>query len=87
MRPLFELWHTRRDADGSARGNALLRLVDWESSAGRTRFSIPLLYSLDATPRRTTHTLLLGLLRFGGGEGGAELKLLGMPLMTPEVAR
>ncbi|MSR45906.1 MAG: hypothetical protein EXS13_02365 [Planctomycetes bacterium] len=84
--PFYELWHTRRDADGRTRGNALLRLVDWEHGDGRTRFSIPLLYSLDATPRRTTHSLLLGIVRFGFGEGGTELKLLGMPLVTPQVA-
>lgn len=84
--PLWELWHTHREADGSTRGNALLRLVDWESRGGRSRFSIPLLYARDATPRRTRHSLLLGLVQFGGGEGGAEFKLLGMPLVTPEVA-
>lgn len=83
--PLFELWRSRREADGSTRGNALLRLVDWESRGGRRRFSIPLLYSGDWGPRRSTHSLLLGILRFGGGEGGAELKLLGMPILTPEV--
>lgn len=85
--PLFELWHTRRDADGRLRGNALLRLIDWESSEQRTRFSIPLLYALDATPRRTSHSLLLGMVKFGSGVGGAELKVLGMPLVTPEIDR
>lgn len=84
--PLWELWHTRREADGSTRGNALLRLVDWENRGGRSRFSIPLLYERDATPRRARHSLLLGLIQFGGGEGGVELKVLGMPLVTPEVA-
>lgn len=84
--PLFELWRTRTEADGATRGNALLRLVDWESRGGRTRFSIPLLYSLDAGPRRTTHRLLLGLLRFGTGEGGAEVRLLGLPIVVPEPA-
>lgn len=83
--PWFELWHTRRTADGASRGNALLRLADWESRDGRDRFSIPLLYSLDRTPTRTTHRLLFGMVRFGGGEGGAELKLLGMPLLTPDL--
>jgi hypothetical protein len=82
--PLWELWHVRSTADGWTRGNALLRLVDWESRGGRKRFSVPLLYSYDATPRRTTHSLLLGLLRFGGGVGGAEFKLLGMPILSPE---
>jgi len=85
--PLVELWHTRREPDGRLRGHALLRLVDWEFAPERTRFSLPLLYSLDRTPRRTSHSLLLGLIRFGGGEGGAELKLLGMPLLTPEAPR
>ncbi len=82
--PLFELWHTRASPGGESRGNALFRLVDWESRGGRSRFSIPLLYSRDSSARRTSHSLLLGLLRFGGGEGGAELKLLGMPILTPE---
>jgi hypothetical protein len=82
--PLWELWHTHRFADGSTRGNAALRLVDWESRGGRSRFSLPLLYSYDGTPRRWSHSLLLGLIKFGGGDGGAELKLLGMPILTPD---
>lgn len=88
--PLFELWRTRCEADGSTRGNALFRLFDWESRDGRTRFSMPLLYSYDGsddgTQRRSRHSLLLGLIRFGGGEGGAELRLLGLPVLTPDAA-
>lgn len=83
--PLWELWHSRSYPDGATRGNALLRLADWEAREGRARFSIPLLYSYDGDRTRSSHSLLLGLVKFGGGEGGAELKLLGMPILTPEV--
>jgi len=84
--PLFELWHSRVEPDGSTRGNALFRFVDWESRRNRRRFSIPLLYSADHDDRRSRHSLLLGLVRFGGGVGGVELKILGMPILTPEVS-
>ena len=86
--PWYELWHTRREADGSASGSALLRLFDWEQRDERSRFSLPLVYSYDRSGRdeaeRTHHSLLLGLFRFGGGAGGPELKVLGLPLMTPD---
>jgi hypothetical protein len=84
--PLVQLWHTRDEPGGDWRGDALLRLVDWDHDArsDRTRFSLPIAYSLDTSPRRTTHSFLFGAIRFGGGEGGAELKVLGLPILTPD---
>jgi hypothetical protein len=84
--PLVELFHDRREANGDRHGNALLRLVDWDSYGSERRFSLPLIWSARWDERRWRHDLLLGLVRFGGGAGGAEFRLLGMPIVTPEAA-
>jgi len=84
--PFVEIFRTRREANGDRQGNALLRLVDWGTCGDEHRFSLPLLWSARWDERRWRHDLLLGLIRFGGGAGGAEFRLLGLPIVTPETA-
>jgi len=83
--PLFELYRNRRTADGDRDGAAAFRLVQWSATGDERRFSLPLLASARWDDRRWRSDLLLGLIRIGGGAGGAELRLLGLPLLTPEV--
>jgi hypothetical protein len=83
--PLFELYRNRRNADGDRDGAAAFRLVQWSATGDERRFSLPLLASTRWDDRRWRSDLLLGLIGIGGGAGGAELRLLGLPLLTPEV--
>ena len=82
--PLIELYHDERRPDGSRRLRALFHLIDYRCDGDETRFSVPLLYSNHRGPERNTHDLLWGLIRFGTGRGGTELRLFFLPLLTPE---
>lgn len=82
--PLVEILHVRRDANGDRQGNALFRLIDWGRFGSEQRFSLPLIWSARWDERRWRNDLLLGLIRFGGGDGGAEFRFLGLPIVTPE---
>ena len=82
--PLVEIVHLRREANGDRRGNALFRLIDWGTFGDERRFSLPLVWSARWDDRRWRNDLLLGLIRFGGGAGGAEFRFLGLPIVTPE---
>jgi len=82
--PLFQLYHTDRDAAGTVRRSALFRLFRQESGPAGSRWSVPLLYAGRHRDGRTTHDLLWGLIRVQTGRGGLGLRLLFLPLLRPD---
>lgn len=81
--PLFQLYRDRENKD-ERRIQALFRLLEYRREKDRSRWSIPLLYSGEHFRGRTRHDLLLGLIRFGHGQGGGEFRLLYLPLWSPD---
>lgn len=81
--PWFLLYRSQEKPDGSHRVQALFRLIDYSASPEHAHWSVPLVYSGSRRDGRTTHDLLLGLIRVSTGEGGLGLRLLFLPLLSP----